>query len=164
MLVWLRSPSHMDSSPPRLDLLPCVSMHSARLLLPTCTICAMCHAPAASQGFVLQPSNVSEIMSAAQDMLDGQIFADPALAPDQNLNTLVRLVRLLQVGLDLQLTENEDLSSDFNRLQDEFAVGAGACLGELRRVTMAEGTGVLRAERTTGGNAGGGDLGKTTRH
>eukprot|EP00955_Chlamydomonas_euryale_P016764 179093-Chlamydomonas_euryale.AAC.1 len=66
-------------------------------------------------------------MSAAQDLLDGQICADPALEPDQNLNTLVRIVRLLQVGLNLQLSENEDLSGGFNRLQDEFAVGVGPC-------------------------------------
>lgn len=74
------------------------------------------------QGFVLKPNDVSDIMSAVQDILDGQIYADASATPDQNLNTLVRTIRLLQVGLDLQLTENEDLSSDFNRMQDEFAV------------------------------------------
>ncbi|KAG1678296.1 hypothetical protein FOA52_013917 [Chlamydomonas sp. UWO 241] len=72
-------------------------------------------------GFVLQPADVSEVMAAAQDVLDGQIFADASLPPEQSLNTLVRALRLLQVGLDLQLTENEEMSDDFNRLQNEFS-------------------------------------------
>ena len=38
---------------------------------------------------------------------------------------LVRTIRMLQVGMGVQLTENADLTDEFNKLQEEFTVREG---------------------------------------
>ena len=74
------------------------------------------------QGFILQPTDLAAIMEASQDLVEGLVFADANYTPDQNLDMLVRTIRMLQVGLDLQTSENADLTEEFNRLQEEFTV------------------------------------------
>ncbi len=87
------------------------------------------------QGYVLQPNDVESIINAAQELSDAQIYADQNFAPDQNLNTLVRAVRLLQVSLELQMNENADLADDFNAMQTEFAVRWSMPAGLMRART-----------------------------
>ncbi len=74
------------------------------------------------QGFELDDAKQKAIMAAAEDLLEGQIFADANYSPEQNLDMLVRLVRLLQVNSDLQLLRNQELTEDLGELQEEFAV------------------------------------------
>jgi hypothetical protein len=50
------------------------------------------------------------------------VFADASYTPDQNLDMLVRTVRILQVGMGLQLSENADLTEEYNKMQDDLAV------------------------------------------
>ena len=74
------------------------------------------------QGLMLQPTDCDFILTVSQELSEGSIFADLAYTPDQNLDMLVRTIRMLQVGFGLQLNENQDLTEEFNRLQEDYAV------------------------------------------
>ena len=74
---------------------------------------------------MLQPTDYDLILKFSQELTEGLIFADAGYTPDQNLDMLVRTIRMLQVGLDLQVTENGDLTEEYNRLQEDFSVRRG---------------------------------------
>lgn len=77
------------------------------------------------QGFSLNPTDADNMSRAAEEVIDAEVAYDPAFTPDQNFNTLVRTVRLLQVSLDLQIMRNDDLTEEINQLNTEAEVGAG---------------------------------------
>lgn len=81
--------------------------------------------PMHAQGFILQPADLDAILVASQELTEGLVFADPGYTPDQNLDMLVRTIRMLQVGMGMQLTENAELTDEFNKLQEDFTVRAG---------------------------------------
>ncbi|GAX75484.1 hypothetical protein CEUSTIGMA_g2927.t1 [Chlamydomonas eustigma] len=72
-------------------------------------------------GFSLQPEAVDTILTACQELTEGMVFADASYNPDQNLDMLVRTVRILQVGMGLQLSENAELTEEFNKMQEDLA-------------------------------------------
>ena len=74
------------------------------------------------QGFILQPTDCDTILKVSSELTEGLVFADANYNPDQNLDMLVRTIRMLQVGMDLQQTENADLTEEYNRLQEDFVV------------------------------------------
>ena len=78
------------------------------------------------QGFSLNPADADNMSRAAEEVIDAEVAYDPAFTPDQNFNTLVRTVRLLQVSLDLQIMRNDDLTEEINQLNTEAEVGGGA--------------------------------------
>jgi hypothetical protein len=72
------------------------------------------------QGFVLQDAEVAEVLRAAKQLEEAQVYVDPAYPLGLELSA--RVVRLLQLGLELQFRENDQLVADYNTLRDEFQV------------------------------------------
>ena len=83
-----------------------------------------------TQGFILQPADLNAILAASEELTEGLVFADAGYTPDQNLDMLVRTIRMLQVGMGVQLTENADLTDEFNKLQEEFTVRERVAAGK----------------------------------
>lgn len=81
------------------------------------------------QGFSLNPTDADNMSRAAEEVIDAEVAYDPAFTPDQNFNTLVRTVRLLQVSLDLQIMRNDDLTEEINQLNTEAEVGGPGAVG-----------------------------------
>lgn len=100
------------------------------------------YAASAAQGFALQEADVDRVIQAARDLEAGQVVVDPSLPPQQNIDALLSVVRVLQMALDVQFAENEEVTADFNELQ-VCACGLG-------------GGGVAREAREPGGVGWGG--------
>lgn len=69
------------------------------------------------QGFTLNEADVDRVIQAARELEGGQVLVDPNAPPQQSVDTLLRVVRILQAALDVQFSENEELTADFNELQ-----------------------------------------------
>ena len=87
------------------------------------TLPAHAAAVAPMQGFVLADPAVDEVIRVAKEIEGTQLYADPAYPPTQTVDVLLRSVRLLQIALEVQFSENEQLTSDYNRLNDDYQVG-----------------------------------------
>eukprot|EP00798_Chlamydomonas_sp_ICE-L_P007852 gene7852-1058_t len=96
----------------RQEIIPLVELEQKLRVCPT--------AEAFREGFILPENNVDDILRAAKEVEDVAIYADPSLAPEQNLDTLVRTVRLLQCALEIQFKENDGLVNDFNTLTQDY--------------------------------------------
>jgi hypothetical protein len=48
---------------------------------------------------------------------------DPDLSPDDNTQVLLRTVRMLQLGMEVQLLEQDNNTQEINALRDELQVG-----------------------------------------
>ncbi|GIL43063.1 hypothetical protein Vafri_829 [Volvox africanus] len=75
-------------------------------------------AEAIGRGFTLQEADVDRVISAARELEGAQVVADPNLPPQQTIETLLKVVRVLQTAIDVQFSENEELTADFNELQN----------------------------------------------
>ncbi|GFR41280.1 hypothetical protein Agub_g1955 [Astrephomene gubernaculifera] len=75
-------------------------------------------AEAVARGFLLQEADVDRVISAARELEGAQVVADPNAPPQQTIDTLLRVVRVLQAAIDVQFSENEELTADFNELQN----------------------------------------------
>jgi hypothetical protein len=60
---------------------------------------------------------VDRVVAAARELEGSQVVADQSLQPQQNVDILLRVVRILQAALDVQFSENEEVTADFNELQ-----------------------------------------------
>jgi hypothetical protein len=49
---------------------------------------------------------------------------DPSLSPDENTQVLLRAVRMLQLGMEVQLLEQDNNMQEINGLRDELQVGS----------------------------------------
>ncbi len=70
-----------------------------------------------TQGFTLQEADVDRVVQAAREIEGAQVAVDPNYPPQQSIDTLLRVIRLLQSAIDVQFSEVEDLTNDFNELQ-----------------------------------------------
>ncbi|GIL72907.1 hypothetical protein Vretifemale_3051 [Volvox reticuliferus] len=75
-------------------------------------------AEAIGRGFTLQEADVDRVISAARELEGAQVVADPNVPPPQTIETLLKVVRVLQIAIDVQFSENEELTADFNELQN----------------------------------------------
>ena len=64
---------------------------------------------------------MDRILAAAQDLSSVQVYADKTMPPEKNFEMMSRAVRLMQVALDLQLSESSELTSEFNKLQEDYS-------------------------------------------
>ncbi len=60
---------------------------------------------------------MDRVIAAARELEGAQVVVDPNVAPQQTIETLSRVIRILQAALDVQFSENEELTADFNELQ-----------------------------------------------
>lgn len=60
---------------------------------------------------------MDRVVQAAREIEGAQVAVDPNYPPQQSIDTLLRVIRLLQSAIDVQFSEVEDLTNDFNELQ-----------------------------------------------
>ncbi|KAG2443036.1 hypothetical protein HYH02_009451 [Chlamydomonas schloesseri] len=108
-------------------------------------------AEAVAKGFTLNEADVDRVIQAARELEGGQVLVDPNAPPQQSVEMLLRVVRILQAALDVQFSENEELTADFNELQNN----------EIRK--LREENNRLREMRERDELAGGGDVGELKR-
>ncbi|KAG2499296.1 hypothetical protein HYH03_002874 [Edaphochlamys debaryana] len=70
------------------------------------------------KGFTLQEPDVDRVIAAARQLEGAQVAVDPNLPPPQAVEQLLRVIRILQTALDVQFSENEEVTADFNELQN----------------------------------------------
>ncbi len=76
------------------------------------------------QGFSLPEADVDDLLRAARELENAQVYIDPAYP--QGLDLSARVVRLLQLALDVQFRESEELVTDLNAAREELQVRRAA--------------------------------------
>lgn len=79
---------------------------------------AWLHVP--SQGFALPNADVDDVLRVAKEIENAQVYVDPAYPGCLDLSG--RVIRLLQVALDVQFRENDELITDLNAVREEVQV------------------------------------------
>ena len=79
------------------------------------------------QGFRAQDTEVDDIVRAAQDLGACSVAPDPSLSAEENVELLLRALRLAQLGLEVQVGDNDGLLQEANALREELKVCA--CCG-----------------------------------
>lgn len=64
------------------------------------------------------------MLRTARDLGSAVIAVDPSLSPDENTQVLLRAVRMLQLGMEVQLLEQDNNMQEINGLRDELQVGS----------------------------------------
>jgi hypothetical protein len=72
------------------------------------------------QGFALQEDELAELLRAAKDLVENQVYVDPSYP--YGLDLSARIIRVLQLGLEAQFNENDQLVNDYNALREEMQV------------------------------------------
>jgi hypothetical protein len=72
-----------------------------------------------SQGFRAQDPEVDDIVRAAHDLAGCCVAPDASLSAEENVELLLRALRLAQLGLEVQVSDNDGLLSEANGLRDE---------------------------------------------
>ena len=74
------------------------------------------------QGFQLQDPEVNDIIRAARDLEACRILPDTSMSAEENVELLLRTVRMLQLGLEAQFADNDNIVRENNSLRDELKV------------------------------------------
>jgi hypothetical protein len=72
---------------------------------------------------------VDDIVRAAHDLAGCSIAPDASLTAEENVELLLRALRLLQLGLEVQVADNDGLLADANRLREDAKVRRGGLAG-----------------------------------
>ncbi len=72
------------------------------------------------QGFSLPDADVDDVLRAAKELEAANVYVDPAYPGCLDLSS--RIIRLLQVALDVQFQENDELIAELNTSREEVQV------------------------------------------
>lgn len=75
-----------------------------------------------AQGFILQDPDVDELLRVAKDIEGASVYPEPSYTPEQNVDLLLRTLRLMQTAMDVQFRENDTLINDFNNMREDLQV------------------------------------------
>lgn len=76
-----------------------------------------------TQGFRAQDPEVDDIVRAARDLGSCCIVPDGSLTAEENVELLLRAMRLLQLGLEVQVADSDGLLQETNTLREDVKVG-----------------------------------------
>lgn len=76
------------------------------------------------QGFSLPEAEVDELLRTGTEIGGRCVTVDKQYAPEDNVELLLRTIRVLQLSLDVQIRENEQLVTDYNGVTNELAVSS----------------------------------------
>lgn len=65
----------------------------------------------------MQEADLNAVVAAARRLEQSIVNVEPQLSQFPQVDMLLRTIRLLQIGLEVQFTENADLTAEYNELQ-----------------------------------------------
>jgi hypothetical protein len=80
--------------------------------------------PPVAQGFRAQDPEVDDIVRAARDLCACSVAPDAAAPPDESVEVLLRALRLVQLGMEVQVADNDGLLREANALREDVKVRA----------------------------------------
>lgn len=76
----------------------------------------------AFQGFRLQDPEVDDIVRTARELEGCTLVPDTSLTAEDNVEMLLRAIRLMQLGLEVHTRDNDGLVDENNGLREDMKV------------------------------------------